>query len=170
MTFARDARRARARVRRRSIAMRVVGLLLHFFAAARPVARARMTSLASCDRPETLARAIIAVNERPRDSDRSRGRPEASTRREGGRASPRSPRRNRAASLDSFPSRRPCTTNTKARASGPLNSRNVSMRSHSDKSVVMHARSRGGETGGGGVFLVRPHKSTSSCATFKSPQ
>ena len=41
-----------------------------------------MTSLASCDRPVPLARGFMAVNERPRDSDRSRGRPEASTRRE----------------------------------------------------------------------------------------
>jgi hypothetical protein len=40
MTFARDARCARARVRRRSIAMRVVGLLLHFFRR-RPSRRAR---------------------------------------------------------------------------------------------------------------------------------
>jgi hypothetical protein len=40
MTFARDARRVRARVRRRSIAMRVVGLFLHFFRR-RPSRRAR---------------------------------------------------------------------------------------------------------------------------------
>ena len=68
-----------ARVRRRSIAMRVVGLFLPM---AQLRSRALDTSLASCDRPVPLARGFMAVNERPRDSDRSRGRPEASTRRE----------------------------------------------------------------------------------------